>query len=58
MVLWFSIRITNTICEEKTDMEETGLGLQNISAMMERMGGRLQYQRVEDQFQVTLYFPI
>lgn len=43
------------LLEEKP--ESTGIGLQSIRKMMEKMGGNYLVEQVEDRFRLTLFFP-
>ena len=54
----FKVKIGNGICDDKTLLESTGIGLKSVDMMMLRMNGNMSYSREHGKFWVKLEFPI
>lgn len=54
----FKVKIGNGICDDKTLLESTGIGLKSVDMMMLRMNGSMSYSRERGMFWVKLEFPI
>lgn len=54
----FEVKIGNGICDDKTLLESTGIGLKSVDMMMLRMNGSMSYSREHGMFWVKLEFPI
>ena len=54
----FKVKIGNGICDGKTLLESTGIGLKSVDMMMLRMNGNMSYSREHGKFWVKLEFPI
>ncbi|WP_455719526.1 sensor histidine kinase [Agathobacter sp.] len=54
----FKVKIGNGICDDKTLLESTGIGLKSVDMMMLRMNGSMSYSREHGMFWVKLEFPI
>ena len=52
------MKISNSVCIEKKLLESAGIGLKNVSIMMDRMGGKMLYHLDNKDFYVTLEFPV
>lgn len=52
------VKISNSVCIEKKLLESAGIGLKNVSIMMDRMGGKMLYHLDNKDFYVTLEFPV
>ncbi len=52
------ISIQNAIARTATGEQKTGIGLQNILAMMKQMNGYIEVQEDEEIYCIVLYFPI
>lgn len=51
------IAIQNHRLSGRVHERGTGIGVRNITRMMEQMGGTVQVEQTEDTYQITLYFP-
>jgi hypothetical protein len=51
------ILIRNTVAQTEQTAHKTGIGLQNISVMMEHMQGYLEASEKDKEYCVILYFP-
>ena len=47
----------NTVRSDGARQDSSGIGLSNMRAMMEKMGGRLEAEQEDGLFRVSLYFP-
>ena len=47
----------NTVRSDGARQDSSGIGLSNMRAMMEKMGGRLEAEQENGLFRVSLYFP-
>ena len=52
------VNISNHICQNRTSVQGTRIGINNIEKMMQLMGGYCEISSSEDTFQITLWFPI
>ena len=51
------ISIQNSITRFDSEHQKTGIGLQNISIMMEQMDGRMEVNTDDLTYCIVLYFP-
>lgn len=65
VLLWISyekeragIVIQNSAAEPRQYGQGTGIGVKNISFMMEQMGGMARQEIVGENYQIVLYFPV
>ena len=54
---YFIIRIKNAMNTNVIDMDHSGIGLKNVELMMSKMGGKIQTESVNNDFEVTLWLP-
>ncbi len=52
------IVIQNSIAQPGQYVEGTGIGVKNITLMMEQMGGKAQVSLTQEDYRITLYFPL
>ena len=52
------IAIQNSMAEPGQYVEGTGIGIKNISLMMEQMGGAAEVDMKEGHYRIVLYFPL
>lgn len=52
------IAVQNRMAMPGRYVEGTGIGVQNISRMMEQMGGSVHVGMTEEDYQIVLYFPL
>ena len=52
------IAIKNSMALSGQYVDGTGIGLKNISLMMEQMGGTAEMDMTEGNYQIILYFPL
>lgn len=52
------IFIKNSIAKPGQYVEGTGIGVKNISLMMEQMGGAVQVEMTQEDYCIALYFPL
>lgn len=52
------IAIQNSIAASGQYVEGTGIGMKNVSLMMEQMGGSAQVDIEEENYRIVLYFPL
>lgn len=52
------IAIQNSMAEPGQYVEGTGIGIKNISLMMEQMGGAAEVDMEEGHYRIVLYFPL
>ena len=55
---WFKISLSNHYSPDRQVIEKNGIGVDNISEMMRRMGGVCTAEMTEDYYRITLAFPI
>ena len=55
---WFKICLSNHYSPDRQVIEKNGIGVDNISEMMRRMGGVCTADMTEDNYRITLAFPI
>lgn len=54
---YVGILIRNTVAQTEQTAHKTGIGLQNISAMMEHMQGYMEASEKDKEYCIILYFP-
>ena len=52
------IAIKNSMAAPGQYVEGTGIGIKNVSLMMEQMGGTAKVDMTEGDYQIVLYFPL
>lgn len=52
------LSVSNAVAPEATGRKSSGIGLSNMEAMMEKLGGRLETEHIGTYFRVTLCFPL
>jgi len=52
------IAIQNSMAEPGQYVEGTGIGIKNVSLMMEQMGGTAEVDMKEGHYRIVLYFPL
>jgi len=55
---WLKISLSNHCSPDRQVIEKNGIGVDNISEMMRRMGGVCTTEMTEDNYRITLAFPI
>ena len=50
--------MTNAVAPQASEQKGSGIGLSNMRAMMEKMGGSLETVQTEEIFRVILRFPL
>lgn len=53
---WLVLKFANAIANEKIKMESTSIGVQNISTMMQRMGGNCTVHQTNQDYELELWF--
>lgn len=52
------LSVSNAVASEAPRRKSSGIGLSNMEAMMEKLGGRLETERMGEYFRVSLCFPL
>jgi signal transduction histidine kinase len=55
---WFKTCLSNHYKPDMQVIDKNGIGMVNISEMMRRMGGVCTAEMTEDNYRITLAFPI